>query len=709
MVDISAFIDELEARKEQAVDIFDAMGDALFSVDNESRVTFANKELGRLLDRDVNSLIGKNIAELIPESGGWMFFRYLEKARLEKKFVKLDYFIFADKRFEVYFYPARDGLAVFLHDITVKWHTEELYRLALFLLDRLNEAVFLVRFDGRLFHVNDETCQLLGYSRHELIHMKIYDIDSHITEDGWEDEFNSIKEQKQAVFESILKAKDGTLIPAEVYANFVKLYGNEYYCVTARDITERKLAEEKISHLASFPSFNPNPIVEIDIDGNLLYMNPAARTIFPDMNEKGAGHPLLAGLNTIVDELEAKNKSYIIRDVNVDGSYFQETIHRVTNKNALRIYVLDVTERKQAEDSLRTSEANLANAQRISHLGNWVWDTKRDEVRCSKEFYSIFGIDVQEFITYEQFINMLNPLDREPVNKVVDAALYRGVPYRTDYRVIWPDDSEHIIHAEGEVSLDGAGKPILMFGTVQDITERKIAEMELQKAKALVEMYNDLLGHDINNMNQVGIGYLELALNTPGLNEDFKKLLQKPLEALHNSSNLIANVKKLQRIRYGEVRHKKMDINIVLLDVKKSYSSVQDRDIIIKYSSMPGCMVMANELLTDVFSNLVGNAIKHSTGGTLVVGIGMSRVSENGKEYYRVFVEDNGPGIPDNVKNKLFTRFQRGNTKASGKGLGLYLVKTLVEDYCGSILVEDRVPGDHAKGSKFVVMLPAVE
>jgi len=303
---------------------------------------------------------------------------------------------------------------------------------------------------------------------------------------------------------------------------------------------------------------------------------------------------------------------------------------------------------------------------------------------------------------------MLNPLDREHVNKAVDAALYTGAPYRIDYRVIRPDDSEHIIHAEGEVSLDGAGKPILMFGTVQDITERKIAEMELQKAKDLVEMYNDLLGHDINNMNQVGIGYLELAINTLELNEESKKLLSKPLEALYNSSRLIENVKKLQRIRSGEVRHKKMDVNTVLLDVKKAYSGVQDRDIIINYSPVPGCMVMANDLLTDVFSNLVGNAIKHSTS-TLVVGMGVSRVSENGKEYCRVFVEDNGPGIPDNVKNKLFTRFQRGDTKASGKGLGLYLVKTLVEDYGGSVLVEDRVYKDHAKGSKFVVLLPAVE
>jgi signal transduction histidine kinase len=72
-------------------------------------------------------------------------------------------------------------------------------------------------------------------------------------------------------------------------------------------------------------------------------------------------------------------------------------------------------------------------------------------------------------------------------------------------------------------------------------------------------------------------------------------------------------------------------------------------------------------------------------------------------------VEDTGPGIPDWIKDKLFTRFQRGDTTAHGKGLGLYLVKMLVESYKGAIWVEDRFSGDYTKGARFVVMLPAVK
>jgi signal transduction histidine kinase len=111
----------------------------------------------------------------------------------------------------------------------------------------------------------------------------------------------------------------------------------------------------------------------------------------------------------------------------------------------------------------------------------------------------------------------------------------------------------------------------------------------------------------------------------------------------------------------------------------------------------------------DVFSNLISNAIKHSDPGKpLDININAIIVEEKGREYNRVTVEDNGSGIPDTVKEKLFARLQRGKTRAEGSGLGLYLVKRLVESFKGRVWVEDRVKGDYTKGSRFVVMLPAV-
>jgi signal transduction histidine kinase len=110
--------------------------------------------------------------------------------------------------------------------------------------------------------------------------------------------------------------------------------------------------------------------------------------------------------------------------------------------------------------------------------------------------------------------------------------------------------------------------------------------------------------------------------------------------------------------------------------------------------------------LVDVFSNIVENAIKHSIG-PVTIDIRPGKMIRDGRNYCLINVEDNGPGIPDELKERLFTRFQRGITRAGGKGLGLYLVKSLVESFGGRVWAEDRVTGDSGKGSRFVVMLPS--
>jgi signal transduction histidine kinase len=93
----------------------------------------------------------------------------------------------------------------------------------------------------------------------------------------------------------------------------------------------------------------------------------------------------------------------------------------------------------------------------------------------------------------------------------------------------------------------------------------------------------------------------------------------------------------------------------------------------------------------------------------VTIDIKVDRVERAAGPVYVVTIEDNGHGIPDDVKPKLFRRFQRGTTKAQGKGLGLYIVRSLLEKLGGSVQIEDRVPGDSKKGAKFILTLPVYE
>ncbi|WP_424356722.1 ATP-binding protein [Methanocella sp. MCL-LM] len=248
----------------------------------------------------------------------------------------------------------------------------------------------------------------------------------------------------------------------------------------------------------------------------------------------------------------------------------------------------------------------------------------------------------------------------------------------------------------------------------KEVIERKQAEEALKDAKMQAELYVDLMGHDINNLNQSAMGYLELALETleqeGNLSNNDKDLLGKPLKALNSSSVLIDNVRKLQRLVSEGVKTSPVDLSGILQSIDLEAFQSDGRDITINIPAIPHYFVEASELLKDVFFNLISNAVKHSDEAKpLTVSVKVEPVTDNDLQYYQCSIEDNGPGIPDAVKGKLFHRFQRGATKAHGKGLGLYLVRMLIESYHGRVWVEDRVPGDYSQGARFVIQLPAAE
>jgi signal transduction histidine kinase len=211
-------------------------------------------------------------------------------------------------------------------------------------------------------------------------------------------------------------------------------------------------------------------------------------------------------------------------------------------------------------------------------------------------------------------------------------------------------------------------------------------------------------------MNQIGIGFLEMVIDNPSIGPDEKELLQKPLEAFMNTSQLIRNVKKLRAANGGGLKLEKICVSNVLARVKKAFDDIPDREVEIRIQYQKDCCVIANGLLTDVFQNIVGNAIKHSPPDKpLTIDIRLDGVERDGVKYCQVAIEDNGPGIPDQRKENIFLRMRRDPGKPWGRGMGLVLVHSLIEDFKGQIRVEDRVSGDYTKGSRFVVLLPAAD
>ena len=229
------------------------------------------------------------------------------------------------------------------------------------------------------------------------------------------------------------------------------------------------------------------------------------------------------------------------------------------------------------------------------------------------------------------------------------------------------------------------------------------------ESRRSAEFFADLLSHDIKNFNQAIMGYLDLV--RAGITRpEQATYIEKVNEQVMNINRLAADVRTMSRLTFSGSKLAQVDLGGVLMD---SIAGVQQyyltRNIVFHKSVEVGKhKVMADELVRELFVNILTNAVKYDPGNPVEIDVSLERVETPQGKRLLVSVADHGRGVPDDLKEEIFQRFNQA-PKKKGTGLGLHIVRTLTARYRGKAWVEDRVKGDHSKGAVFKVELPSAD
>jgi len=224
-----------------------------------------------------------------------------------------------------------------------------------------------------------------------------------------------------------------------------------------------------------------------------------------------------------------------------------------------------------------------------------------------------------------------------------------------------------------------------------------------------IALLNDLMTHDINNFNQGIMGYIELLLEDKRLDDNQRRYAERALLQVRNNARLIDNIRKLAKVRAmtGE-DFALTDVHTAVAEaITNVTKSMTERKITVVSTIPPAThYVMANQFLSELFFNVISNAVKFDVSQRARADVNIAEESSSQGEFWVVSVTDRGRGIPDDRKKVVFERFATGLTGVKGFGIGLSIVSALVDKYGGRIWVEDRVKGDFTKGSVFKIALP---
>jgi K+-sensing histidine kinase KdpD len=241
-----------------------------------------------------------------------------------------------------------------------------------------------------------------------------------------------------------------------------------------------------------------------------------------------------------------------------------------------------------------------------------------------------------------------------------------------------------------------------------DIKRRKEVEKRLQDERNRSVFYLDLLIHDMGNINQ---GLLNSTQIYNIIKHDQKKadnVIDTLSQLVNRSVNLVKNVHKFAEATTSPLDSKPIDLAPL---IKKALTSVilsfPEEEITYEMKAPPKkILVPAEPLLEEVFYNIFHNAVKYHELGQPKIDIEIKRLAS--RDRVQIEIADRGRGVPDHMKEAIFSRPKKAE-EAKHLGMGLSLVKVLLDRYGGTIEVKDRKEGDHRYGSRFIITLPILE
>ena len=371
----------------------------------------------------------------------------------------------------------------------------------------------------------------------------------------------------------------------------------------------------------------------------------------------------------------------------------------------------DVTDRKKAEQKLKESE------EKYRYLINNILDEVIEfELNGKITYTSPQIVDLLGY-TSEEVIGMnalafAHPDDLNSVAEAVKRAVNSTDKVSLEFRLRHKDGHYVHVYTGGNfVNIDGKAK---IVGVIRDITERKKVESALKLQRDHADLYKDIFTHDINNILQNIQSSLELSsiyLKNPEKVTTVNELYGIIKEQVSRGSKLISNVRKLSTLQGSEFRLKSIKVNQFLKQsIKFLRQSFQTRkiDILSNYNK-EDYFVYANELLLDVFENILLNSVRHNSNINVIIEIQISQEVIEDKKFFKIQFIDNGDGIEDVRKEHIFERGSKEKSSNGGMGLGLSLVKKTIDRYNGKIWVENKVKDDYSKGSNFIILIPTAK